>query len=294
MIDNVVNNAPKEWGRKEVEKMGLLPKNERRTVDRIAKKTMWVYGAPYSGKTYLANTFPDVLMLNTDGNVKFVDAPYIAIKDTKDGRVDKQAWENFKAVIDELAMNNNDFKTIVVDLLEDTYQYCRQYVFKREGYVHESDGGFGKGWALVDDEFIPTIKKLLSLDYDNIILISHEDRDDVTMKTGEKITKIIPNLRSKIADKVAGMVDFTGRFVAEGDNRRIDIKQSEFQFGGGRTEFMGKKVPATYESICGLYNINPMEVHEAPKEQVTVAEKPTETVEEAPKRKLLKREDDGE
>lgn len=274
----------------ELKKMGLLPKNQRRTVDHITKKTMWIYGASYSGKTYLANTFPDVIMLNTDGNIKFVDAPYVEIKDTKEGRVDKMAWENFKAVIDELAMNNNEFKTIVVDLLEDTYQYCRQYIFKREGYVHESDGGFGKGWALVDDEFIPTIKKLLSLDYENIILISHEDKDDITKRTGEKFTRIIPNLRAKVADKVAGMVDFTGRFVAEGDQRTINIKQSEFQFGGGRTEFMGKTIPATYEDISGMYNINPTQVTES--QAVEEDDPKVETVEK-PKRRM-KRKDDGE
>lgn len=280
--------------------MGLLPKNERRTVDHITKKTMWIYGAPYSGKTFLANTFPDVLMLNTDGNIKFVDAPYVEIKDTKEGRVDKIAWENFKAVIDELAMKNNDFKTIVVDLLEDTYQFCRQFIFKREGYVHESDGGYGKGWALVDDEFIPTIKKLLSLDYENIILISHEDKDDVTKKTGDKITRIVPNIRAKVADKVAGMTDFTGRFVAEGDARTINIKQSEFQFGGGRTEFMGKIVPATYDDVCAMYNINPMNVAKAPT-QPAVDLLPSEDIqleevqtEEKPKRRVLKRKDDGE
>lgn len=269
--------------------MGLLPKNERRTVDRINKKTMWIYGAPYSGKTYLANTFPDVLMLNTDGNVKFVDAPFVAIKDTKEGRVETMAWENFKAIIDELAMNNNDFKTIVVDLLEDTYQYCRHYILNREGYVHESDGGFGKGWALVDDEYITTVKKLLSLDYENIILISHEDRDDITKRTGEKITRIIPNLRAKVADQVAGMVDFTGRFIAEGDQRTINIKQSEFQFGGGRTEFMGKTIPATYEDISQMYCINPTQVTETQPVEETVEE----TV-ETPKRRALKRKDDGE
>lgn len=282
--------------------MGLLPKNERRTVDHIKKKVMWIYGVPYSGKTYLANTFPDVLMLNTDGNVKFIDAPYVAIRDTKEGRVDKMAWETFKATVDELAMQNNDFKTIVVDLTEDTYQYCRQFIFKREGYVHESDGGFGKGWALVDDEFFPIIKKLIGLDYETFIFLSHEDKEEVTKRTGEKVTRIVPNLRAKVADKLAGMMDFTGRFVAEGDVRTINTKQSEYQFGGGRTEFMGKVIPATYEDIMKMYDVKPNQreseavglmsaVDILPSEDIQPEEVQTE---EKPKRRVLKRKDDGE
>lgn len=53
----------------------LLPKNERRDLNATKKKVVWLYGAPFSGKTFFANQFPDPLMLNTDGNIKFVDAP---------------------------------------------------------------------------------------------------------------------------------------------------------------------------------------------------------------------------
>ena len=57
----------------------LLPKNERRDLNATKKKVVWLYGAPFSGKTFFANQFPDPLMLNTDGNIKFVDAPYISV-----------------------------------------------------------------------------------------------------------------------------------------------------------------------------------------------------------------------
>lgn len=69
-------------------------------------KTLWIYGAPFSGKTTLANDFEKPLMLNTDGNIKFVDAPYISIKDivTVEGRMTKRqlAWDVFKEAIREL------------------------------------------------------------------------------------------------------------------------------------------------------------------------------------------------
>ena len=58
----------------------LLPKNERRNIETVEKKVVWLYGSPFTGKTTFANRFPDPLMLNTDGNIKFVDAPYIPIK----------------------------------------------------------------------------------------------------------------------------------------------------------------------------------------------------------------------
>ena len=201
----------------------ILPKNERRNLNATKKKVVWIYGAPFSGKTFFANQFPDPLMLNTDGNIKFVDAPYIAIRDTVtvEGRLTKRhlAWEVFADAVAELEKKQNDFKTIVVDLLEDTYEACRVYICDRQGWKHESDDSF-RAWDMVTSEFLNTIKRLVDLDYENIILISHEDRSrDLTRKSGDKISSIRPNLREKVANKVAGMVDLVARIVADDNDR---------------------------------------------------------------------------
>ena len=60
----------------------------------------------------------------------------------------------------------------------------------------------------------------MDLDYENIILISHEDRSrDLTRKSGDKISSIRPNLREKVANKVAGMVDLVARIVADDNDK---------------------------------------------------------------------------
>ena len=176
-------------------------------------------------------------MLNTDGNIKFVDAPYIAIRDTVtvEGRLTKRqlAWEVFSDAVTELEKKQNDFKTIVVDLLEDTYEACRVYICDRQGWKHESDDSF-RAWDMVTSEFLNTVKRLVNLDYENIILISHEDRSrDLTRKSGDKISSIRPNLREKVANKVAGMVDLVARIVADDNDRVLSFKASEVIFGVG-------------------------------------------------------------
>jgi phage nucleotide-binding protein len=235
----------------------LLPKNERRNIEKINKKVIWLYGAPFSGKTFLANKFPDPLMLNTDGNIKFVDAPYISIKDQVkvEGRQTKRtlAWDVFKEVIAELEKKQNDFKTIVVDLLEDIYEHCRYYIYEREGISHESDDSF-KAWDMVRTEFLSTLKRLLNLDYENFILISHEDRTkDITKKTGDKITSIKPNLQDKVATKVAGMVDIVARVVADGNERTLSFKTNEVIFGGGRLNVSSTDIPLDYDELMKVY-----------------------------------------
>lgn len=235
----------------------LLPKNERRDLNATKKKVVWLYGAPFSGKTFFANQFPDPLMLNTDGNIKFVDAPYIAIRDTVtvEGRITKRklAYEVFMDAVAELEKKQNDFRTIVVDLLEDVYESCRVYICDRQGWKHESDDSF-RAWDMVRSEFLNTLKRLVNLDYENIILISHEDRSrDLTRKGGDKISSIKPNLQDKVANKVAGMVDLVARIVADDDERVLSFKTSEVIFGGGRLTVRDKEIPLTYDAFCEVY-----------------------------------------
>ena len=235
----------------------LLPENKRRTPDATKKKVVWVYGAPFSGKTYFANSFPDPLMLNTDGNIKFVDAPYIPIRDTVtvEGRITKRklAYEVFTETVDELEKKQNTFKTIVVDLLEDVYEACRVFICDRQGWKHESDDSF-RAWDMVRSEFLNTLKRLMALDYENIVLISHEDRTrDLTRKGGDKISSIKPNLQDKVANKVAGMVDLVARIVADDNERVLSFKTSEVIFGGGRLTVHNKEIPLDYAAFCEVY-----------------------------------------
>ena len=253
----------------------LLPKNERRNIETVEKKVVWLYGSPFSGKTTFANRFPDPLMLNTDGNIKFVDAPYIGIKDKIEvtGRMTKKtfAWEIFKDVISELEKKENDFKTIIVDLLEDCYEYCRLWMYEQMGISHESDDSF-RAWDKVRTEFLSTLKRLMTLDYENIILISHEDTTkDITKKGGDKLTSIKPNLQDKVANKVAGMVDIVARVVADGDIRVLSFKSNEVIFGGGRLTSKTNEIALDYDAFLEVYD----EANKAAVESMNGANRPT-------------------
>lgn len=234
----------------------ILPKNERKTNAKANYKKIWLYGLPFSGKTYLANKFPNVLMLNTDGNVKYIDAPCVAIRDevSVEGRMTKRvfAWDLFKQTIAELEKKQNDFETIVVDLLEDTYEHCRLWCYDHLGIEHESDNSF-KAWDFVRTEFLSVIKRLMNTDY-NIVLISHEDSSkDITKKSGDKITAIKPNINDKVALKIAGMVDIVGRVLNEDGNRTISFKTNEVIFGGGRLSLKALDIPCEYKNLVDVY-----------------------------------------
>lgn len=240
----------------------ILPKNERTQLTAAPKKKIYLYGAPFSGKTYLANQFPDVLFLSTDGNYTQLPGgipPHIDIKNEvkMEGRLKKikLAWAVFKEVIDELEKKENDFKSLVLDLTEDVYEACRIYKYGEMGIQHESDAGYGKGWDMIKTEYLSTMKRFMGLDYENIILISHEDTSkDLTKRSGDKITTIRPNINEKVASKLAGMVDIVIRVVVIDGKRKLMFKNDEVVFGGGRLDIQETEIPNNYQALMRLYD----------------------------------------
>ena len=236
----------------------LLPKAERRQVGQTTKRKLWIYGSAFSGKTTFMDKAPEPLNLNTDGNIQFVTQQYIPIKDQYEGRIKILAWDVFKQTIDELekSAGQNGFKTIIVDLLEDTYESCRLYMYDKLNITHESDDSF-RAWDKVRTEFLSTIRRLMNLDYENIVLISHEDSTkDITKKSGDKITAIKPNVADKVANKIAGMVDIVARVVVEDDvTRTLNFKSNEVIFGGGRLKGITKTtIPLDWDALCAVYD----------------------------------------
>lgn len=230
-----------------------LPSTQEVAVTISDYKKIWLYGEPFSGKTHLASEAPKpVLELNTDGNIKHYTMPRIPIVDTKEGRQTIPAWEVFKNAVDDLEAGS-DFKTIVLDLTEDIYDHCRKYICDKRGWEHESDDSF-KAYDIVRSEFLRVIRKLVNLPY-NIILISHQDvSKDITKRSGDKVTKIKPNVVDKVANKLAGMVDIVIRTIKVDDNYTLSTKTSDVIFGGGRlTGLKAVDVPNTWGSIEAMY-----------------------------------------
>ena len=230
-----------------------LPSTQEVAVTISDYKKIWLYGEPFSGKTHLASEAPKpILELNTDGNIKHYTMPRIPIVDTKEGRQTIPAWEVFKNAVDDLEAGS-EFKTIVLDLTEDIYDHCRKYICDKRGWEHESDDSF-KAYDIVRSEFLRVIRKLVNLPY-NIILISHQDvSKDITKRSGDKVTKIKPNVVDKVANKLAGMVDIVIRTIKVDDNYTLSTKTSDVIFGGGRlTGLKAVDVSNTWGSIEAMY-----------------------------------------
>lgn len=235
----------------------MLPENKKRDVQTSKKVKLYLYGSPMSGKTTFASEFPEPLILNTDGNIQYVDSPYIAIRDQvkMNGRIKetKFAWTVFKEAVDEIIAGKHTFKTIVIDLIEDVYEACRVYMYDKLGIEHESDAGYGKGYDMIKTEFLTAMKRIINSDY-NIILLSHDKIEEVKLRNGTSITSFTVNLQEKIAKKLAGMVDITARVVLDDNNNRfMDFTYNDYVFGGNRIGLQQTKIPLKVEEFKKVF-----------------------------------------
>ena len=116
-----------------------------------------------------------------------------------------QSWDQLLAACGEIAEGKHPFKTIILDTVDNAYRMCSDHVCAKFKIEHESDLGYGKGWALINNEFHRVLTKLAFLPY-GLFLVSHSVEREIETRTG-KYTRIVPTLPDKARKIVLGMVD---------------------------------------------------------------------------------------
>lgn len=244
----------------------ILPKNERTEPNEQTRHKLYIYGEPFTGKSYLANSLPNPLWLSTDGNYTQLPGgipPHIDLKATvtTDARgVSRRtsAWTLLKDAVyllESQGVAKSGFETIVLDLVEDAYEACRLDVLARLGISHESEAPFGKGYSEIKTEFLGVIKRILMLDYKYIVLISHQDSaNTIKLRDGREITQIKPAITPRIADKIAGMVDVIIRTTRDGEKYMMQLPDDPHIYGGGRLKIRKSGLlPANLDTIKQIY-----------------------------------------
>ena len=266
-----------------------LPKNERREEKIDIRPDFWIYAESYVGKSTFVDNVENVLFINTDGNTDNTTAPVVAVADKKikEGRRIKteHGWQEFLDTVADLTSEENTFEAVAIDLVEDLYELCRTYVFDQQGWEHESDGEWGKGWGLIKTEFNNAIKRLKMLGY-QIIYISKEKVETTKLKGGAEINHYAPNINDKQANFLSGTVDMTIRaYINADDDHVLVLNSDKDSFGGSRIEFKTDEIDLDYgQFVDELEKAQKGKKTYKDSRKVPVEEDVDEVTEEKPKR----------
>ena len=268
------------------ESLMVLPQNKRREKKIDKRPDFWIYADSYVGKSTFVDNVDNVLFINTDGNTDNTTAPIVEVADIprKEGRrtVTDYGWETFTEVITQLATDENTFEAVAIDLVEDLYELCRSYVFDQQGWEHESDGDWGKGWAMVKKEFNDSIKRLKMLGY-QIIYISKEKTNTVKLAGGQDVDHFSPNIGDGHANFLSGTVDMTLRaYIDTDDVHKLQLIKDKNSFGGTRIDFKTNVIGLDYDEFIDelVRAQDGLEVYEDEKVEVEPEEETIEEVKE--------------
>ena len=217
--------------------MALLPLNKPKEKN-ITPKVFFIWGQSMSGKTYLARQFPNPLIINTDGNAKKVDTPSIDVYDFK----------TFVEVLQEIEEGKHEFKTIIIDLVDDIKTMLENYVCQKNNVEDIGEVGYGKGYRDVKITWQKLMVRLNQLPY-NVIFISHITETSEDNQIVER-----PSLEQKYYNMCMGRCDMSIKCRKVGQNylQLCDSKRDTYS----ETDVKDKTILEILKGVKGVFPVN--------------------------------------
>ncbi|BDD42663.1 AAA family ATPase [Streptococcus ruminantium] len=184
-------------------------------------RNFFFYGATMSGKSYLANEFPNPIILNTDGNASANSVPAIQLVNEKDqsGRITKSVIEQLSEILLALQTQKHTYETVVVDVIDDVIDMIKIAVCGQFEVKSLSEIGYGKGYDYFNQALTELVIDLKALPM-NVIYISREITE---YNDDGKAVKTLPSLREKYVNLINGNSDLMIRTEKLGNNYNREV-----------------------------------------------------------------------
>lgn len=176
-----------------------------------------IYGEPGAGKSTIASKFPDAIFIPTEPGLNFLECHTITDDEGKPMVV--KSWEEFKTAVKLICSSQHNFKTVVIDTVDNAWDFCSAATLKERGIDHESDEAFGKGFAMVTTEFKKVINYLANSGF-GLVFISHSKQGE-REENGVKRSYIDNTLGSQGKKYINGLVDFIFYCYLDASGKRV-------------------------------------------------------------------------
>lgn len=232
--------------------MFKLPENKRKE-PKETPRTFLIWGSNMSGKSYLADRFPNALTLSTDGNAEKKGVPNVRIENKldKNSKLVKSAYDQIEEILIALKTQTHPYETVVLDQIEGILGRIETAIITEAGVDSLSDIPFGKGWAMNKAAQRQMFEWLDDLNI-NVVYISHQDEstDMATQKVEEK-----PMLTPKQYATVAASADLVIQTRRVGKNyiRRVTDRRKSYL----RDQVDDAKILRILDNVTGAFDKAP-------------------------------------
>ena len=126
---------------------------------------MIVSGLPGTGKTTLALSAPDVLLIDTDEGMARVNPAH---------RKDSSICKTYEEILSDLKAAEGQYKTIVIDTCGALIEYMKDWAIRTDPKASKKDGGFSlQGYGTIKTEFLRLSAELRKKF--NVIYLFHDN-----------------------------------------------------------------------------------------------------------------------
>ena len=126
---------------------------------------MIISGLPGTGKTTLALSAPDVLLIDTDEGMARVNPAH---------RKDASICKTYEEVLSDIKAAEGQYKTIVIDTCGALIEYMKNWAMRTDPKASKKDGGFSlQGYGIIKSEFVRLSAELRKKF--NVIFLFHEN-----------------------------------------------------------------------------------------------------------------------
>ena len=126
---------------------------------------MIISGLPGTGKTTLALSAPDVLLIDTDEGLARVNPQH---------RKDASVCKTYEDILADVKAAEGVYKTIVIDTCGALIEYMKDWAMRTDPKASKKDGGFSlQGYGVIKSEFVRLSAELRKKF--NVIFLFHEN-----------------------------------------------------------------------------------------------------------------------
>jgi hypothetical protein len=220
-----------------------LPIEKTKKVTNLTDYIIFIYGQPGIGKSTFCSNFEQALFLATEPGLKSLEVYAETIT----------CWEDLLRVGNELLTSKHNFKSIIIDTIDNAYTFCTQYIARQKHVEHIADIPSGKGFGLATEEIYRVVLKL-SQNF-GLIMTSHAQAKEVETRTG-KYNKVVPALPETPRNKLLGLADIAlyCTVVSQGnqEERIMHTKPSKFYEAKDKPGKLSDPMPQNYQIFYDL------------------------------------------
>lgn len=216
-----------------------LKKVKRKAISQDPK-VMLLYGAPKVGKTTALSQLDNCLIIDTEQGANMLDG-YIEQVNTREDLI----------VLLQQAQEGHDYKYVALDTIDKIAEWAEEAVCREETVEAIQDLAFGKGFGMVREKVLNTIKAMKKI-FPHVIIIGHRKWARAIVDSKAIVEPESLDLTGKLKNMLMADCDAIGYIYRDDEKKKlmVSFKANEALEAGSRSPHLrGKEMELKWNQI---------------------------------------------